>query len=115
MVAPARRAVILIPFPFSDLSQSKLRPAVAIADAGGGDYILCQVTSNPYGDAKAIKLTDSSFESGTLERDSYVRPGKIFTANQALIQSQIGILTTTSFEHIIDGVIGIIRPDQEIL
>ena len=56
MVAPAAGAVVLVPFPFSDLSQAKLRPAVVLADAGRGDWILCQVTSNPYGDARAVPL-----------------------------------------------------------
>jgi mRNA interferase MazF len=56
VVAPAIGAVVLVRFPFSDLSQSKLRPAVVLADAGRGDRILCQVTSKPYGDAQAIEL-----------------------------------------------------------
>jgi len=50
MVAPSAGGIVLVPFPFSDLSQAKLRPAVALAHAGRGDWILCQVTSNPYGD-----------------------------------------------------------------
>ena len=37
MVAPTVGQVILVPLPFSDLSQSKLRPAVVLADAGRGD------------------------------------------------------------------------------
>ena len=55
MVSPAVGKVILVPFPFSDLSQSKLRPAVVLADAGRGDWVLCQVTSNPYGDPSASR------------------------------------------------------------
>ena len=93
MVAPSTRAVILIPFPFSNLTQSKLRPSVVLASVGRGDYVLCQVTSNPYGDQNAVLITDSSFEFGTLRLDSYARPGKLFTANQALFQSEVGILT----------------------
>lgn len=33
MVAPTAGAVVLVSFPFSDLSQAKLRPAVLLADA----------------------------------------------------------------------------------
>ena len=40
MVIPAARAAVLVPFPFSDLSQAKLRPAIVLADAGRGDWIL---------------------------------------------------------------------------
>ena len=54
MVPSAAGAIVLVRFPFSDLSQSKLRPAIALADAGRGDWILCQVTSNPYSDTRAI-------------------------------------------------------------
>ena len=43
--------MVLVRFPFSDLSQSKLRPAVVLANAGRGDQILCQITSKRYGDA----------------------------------------------------------------
>ena len=58
MVTPAAGQIILVPFPFSDLTQAKLRPAVVLADAGRGDWILCQVTSNPYGDANAVGIHD---------------------------------------------------------
>ena len=56
MVALAAGTVVLVPFPFSDLSQSKLRPSIVLADAGREDWILCQVTSNPYGDPRALAL-----------------------------------------------------------
>jgi mRNA interferase MazF len=37
--------VVVIPFPFSDLTQSKRRPALVIAELEGDDLILCQITS----------------------------------------------------------------------
>ena len=46
MVTPSVGEVVLVRFPFSYLSQSKLRPAVCLADAGRGDWLLCQITSN---------------------------------------------------------------------
>ena len=47
MVAPSTGQVVVVPFPFSDLSQFKVRPAVCLANAGRGDWILCQITSSP--------------------------------------------------------------------
>ena len=58
--------VVFVRFPFSDLSASKLRPAVVLARAGGVDWVLCQVTSNPYGDRAAVPLASTSFASGSL-------------------------------------------------
>jgi mRNA interferase MazF len=63
MVTPAAGLVALVPFPFSDLSQAKLRPAVILADAGRDDWILCQVTSNPYSDPQVIVLTGAAMLS----------------------------------------------------
>ncbi len=53
--------VVLVPFSFSNLSRSKLRPAVLLAEVARGDRLLCQVTSTPYGDALAILLDDTAF------------------------------------------------------
>ncbi len=57
MVTPTVGAVVLVPFPFSDLSNSKLRPAVVLADAGRGDFALCQITSNPYADSRSVEIS----------------------------------------------------------
>jgi mRNA interferase MazF len=86
MEAPPAGAVVLISFPFSDLSRSKLRPAVVLARVSRGDFVLCQVTSNPYADPNAVELTEESFREGSLKRVSYARPGKRFTANADLFE-----------------------------
>ena len=54
MGAPAAGSIVLVTFPFSDLSNSKLRPAVVLASADSGDWMLCQITSNPYADSHAV-------------------------------------------------------------
>ena len=109
MVVPSAGSVVLVPFLFSDLSQSKLRPAVVLADAGQGDWILCQVTSSPYSDAKAVRLTNTEFKKGSLRVVSYARPGKLFTANQELLVSEVGVLTESAFERVLGAVIGALR------
>ena len=86
MAAPSIGAVVLVRFPFSDLSETKLRPAVVLAKVGHRDYILSQITSNAYSDAKAIEIRDEHFSHGSLRRISYIRPGKLFTANDSLIR-----------------------------
>jgi mRNA interferase MazF len=109
MVTPSADAVVLVPFPFSDLSQSKLRPAVVLADAGKGDFVLCQITSNTYADARAIELTNASFVTGSLRFVSYARPAKLFTANRSLLVSQVGELTAGSLKQIVDGVVALLQ------
>lgn len=93
MATPAVGSVVLVRFPFSDLSDSKRRPAVVLANVGRGDFVLCQITSQAYGDADALGLDDDHFSSGGLQRTSFARPGKLFTAHESLIVREIGVLT----------------------
>jgi mRNA interferase MazF len=113
MVTPSVGAVILVPFPFSDLSRTKLRPAVVLADVGKSDWILCQITSNPYGDSKAITLTNNSFTQGSLQVTSYARPGKLFTSNSSLMVRQVGSLKSEILKITIGTVIDIFRSGLE--
>ena len=109
MVAPAAGAVVLVRFPFSDLSQTKVRPAVVLANAGRGDCILCQITSKPYGDASAIELSNAAFATGSLRVISYARPAKLFTANHNLITSQVGNLKPDALRSIAKAVASIVN------
>ena len=97
--------VVFVRFPFSDLSASKLRPAVVLARAGGVDWVLCQVTSNPYGDRAAVPLPTTSFASGGLGRESFARPGKLFTASQSLFVKTAGKLTDVSHRELVERVV----------
>lgn len=107
-------AVVLVPFPFSNLSQSKLRPAVVLADADRGDWVLCQITSNPYADMRAVPLTEEDFDEGSLRVDSYARPGKLFTANQELVVRRVGNLKDGSLESLLEAVMRLLRSSTPI-
>jgi len=109
LVLPSAGQVVLVPFPFSDLSRAKLRPAVVLADAGRNDWILCQITSNPYGDSLAIRLVGESFDEGLLRVTSFARPGKLFTANQELMIAKAGTLKIGPFEQIVEAIMSILR------
>lgn len=108
MVTPTAGSVVLVPFPFSDLSQAKLRLAVVLANAGRGDWVLCQITSNPYGDPCLVELTDADFSSGSLRLGSCARPGKLFTANETLMSVQAGKLLDAALRQTIQAVIDLL-------
>ena len=109
MAAPATGSVVLLAFPFSDLSQSKLRPAVVLADAGRGDWVLCQVTSNAYGDPRAVELAATDFANGGLRLTSYARPAKLFTAHESLFTSEAGRLHPAARQRIVSAVVAVLR------
>ena len=109
MVIPSVGTVVLVRFPFSDLSRSKLRPAVVLADTGRGDWVLCQITSQPYTDPLTIEITSSDMVSGSFRKDSYARPGKLFTANSGNMTKQLGELKSEKLEEIIRAVISLLE------
>jgi mRNA interferase MazF len=101
----ATRQKVLLPFPFSDLTASKLRPALVLADAGKGDWVLCQITSNPYADPAAVAITDDDFAQGGLQRVSYARATKLFTAHESLFQRAAGLLKQECHAQVVQVII----------
>jgi len=92
MGAPAVGDVVVVPFPYSDLSGSKRRPAVVVALADRGNVVMCQITSRAYSGASTIGITDESFARGGLSRASFIRVGKLFTGSASLVLATVGQL-----------------------
>ena len=109
MGVPSAGQVVLVPFPFSDLTRTKMRPAVVLAEAGRDDWILRQITSNPYGDTRSITLAAHDFSQGNLRVVSYARPGKLFTANQSLIAQTAGQLNRAAINNLLGAVIHLLQ------
>lgn len=109
MAAFTAGTVVLIHFPFSDLTSVKIRPALVLAKVSTEDLILCQITSNPYSDPSAVKITDKDFTRGTLKIVCYVRPGKLFTCSTDLIRKSIGMLDEKALSDVKAQVISLIR------
>lgn len=101
--------VVVIPFPFSDLTQAKRRPALVIAAPRGDDLILCQITSKAVRDDYAVPLGDDDFETGALRQPSNVRPNRIFTADHHLVLYRIGALGKLKMDTVVEAVVEIIR------
>lgn len=96
--------VIIINFPFSDLSAVKKRPALVIADVGSDDVILAQITSIANKDVYAIELNSEDFSNGSLTKTSFIRPNKLFTADKRTFLQIVGKLTDKKIEEVIDKI-----------
>ncbi len=101
--------VVVVLFPFSDLSQNKRRPALVLAELEGNDLILCQITSKKIGDKYAVQLNHRDFVDGTLKQESNIRPNRIFTADISIISRRVGRLREDKIKEVIDKVIEILN------
>jgi mRNA interferase MazF len=111
MVIPAAGNIIIVPFPFTDLSANKIRPAVVLASAGRKDWVLCQITSNPYNDSRAVMLDAAAYASGALHVTSYARPGKLFTLNEDVMIGKEATLKRDKFNQVLQAVIKLLRSE----
>ncbi len=100
----ARGDVVLVRFPFSDLSQTKRRPALVLAVVEYGDLVLCQITSKHYGDRRAVRLEAADFEKGSLPLTSYARPGRLLTGDPGLIDKSLGSLFESKRMEVVGAV-----------
>jgi mRNA interferase MazF len=101
--------VVVVPFPFSDLSQSKRRPALVVAKLFGEDLILCQITSQSTIDLYAIALDKNDFEEGELKQNSNIRTNRLFTADRQLILYKVGRLKKDKIDTVIAKIIRILQ------
>ena len=109
MEKPVKGDVVVVPFPFSDLSASKKRPALVIAVLTGNDAILCQITSKARFDSYSLALADTHFEKGRLNVPSRIRPNRLFTADESIILYKAGSLREVKINEVEEELFRIIK------
>jgi len=85
--------VILIPFPYSDLSSSKKRPALVLSNnsfnRSSSDLICCLITRNPKKDKWSVSIDEADVEKGSLHFKSKVKPYRIFTTDKSIVLKKL--------------------------
>lgn len=88
----AKGDIVLITFPFTDLSGNKLRPSVILAETNL-DVTVCFITTQTeWREPSDIIINPSSING--LRKISLLRIGKIATIEKTLIKGIMGRLTT---------------------
>ena len=101
--------IIVIDFPFSDLTSYKRRPALILKTPKGEDIIICQITSDSQNKDVEVSVKNNDFSDGGLKRDSYVRIDKITTMRKTRIKYKIGSLKPEKFKAIINKIISFLK------
>jgi mRNA interferase MazF len=86
--------VVVVDYPYTDLSTTKRRPALIVATLPGtSNAIFCQITSQFTYDSSAVTLTDEDFETGALTQPiSNIRPNYLHTLDVSLAIRRVGHL-----------------------
>ena len=96
-----KNKIVLVPFPFDDLTDSKVRPALCLTDTiSNYDHIVISFITSQLPKANEstdlpIFTTDMDFKQTGLKVDSAIRLHRLVTIPKYLIQRQLGILPTS--------------------
>ena len=100
-----QRDIVLIPFPYTDLTGSKKRPALIISNEKinkDQDRICCLVTRKQH--KNYLEITKSSFYEGSLPFKSFVKPQRIFTINEKIIIKKLCRMNNKLHDNVINKI-----------
>ncbi|MDP3975591.1 MAG: type II toxin-antitoxin system PemK/MazF family toxin [bacterium] len=103
-------AVVIVPFPHSDLSTPKVRPAIVISNKNlKGDDVLLVGLSSKKGGTQSIRVSENDLSKGKLPLTSYAKTGKITYIHKKLIRQVVAYLRPEKLHEMIASVWSIIK------
>jgi len=96
-----RKKIVIFPFPFTDLSDSKKRPCLVLKDYGHEDLLLALITTQKRKDEYSINFNDNDLGSGRIFHESVIRTNRLFTGSKNYITKEIAVLKDEKFEEVI--------------
>jgi mRNA interferase MazF len=103
-----RGEVVIVPFPFSNLTGNKKRPALILIDLPGPDAVLAAITSTGK-DPNTIALTPQDFKKGRLDHPSFIHPTKLFTFQKSLIGRIAGDITLLKWKEVVAKIVSLLN------
>ena len=99
-----QKEIVLLSYPFSNLEETKVRPAVVISNNffnnNSDDFIAVPITSIIKEDSYSVMIGQNDLDFGKLLKESRIRVDKIFTVEKNLIIMKIGVINNKTFENI---------------
>ncbi len=108
-----QRELVWVRFPFSNLTDSKVRPAVVVSNTiynrAHLDIIVCALTSNLEKQDYSIPISNENLSSGTLPIKSRIRADNILLIEKTLVVRPFARLDTQTFDALASEIAKLIR------
>ena len=107
--------IVLVPFPFTDLSATKQRPALVLSperlNKARLDLVVVAVTSQVPSTLRGdeVLLSEADLQSAGLPRRSIIKLGKIFTIHQGLVRRKLGRIPQSTLEEVLQKLLESLR------
>jgi mRNA interferase MazF len=99
--------VVLVSFPFTDLTSTKRRPAVVVSpdtfNARNEDVVLVAVTSQITREVATVLLRQRDVVDGVLPKESVARLAKLFTLHSSLVVKRLCRLKSEKRDELLRG------------
>lgn len=90
--------IVLIPFPFTDLTAQKKRPILIISDVDDNNDFIALAIASKQKENNVVHLTNQQLITGILPKESWVRTDKVFTFNASLILFSLAVAKLETVE-----------------
>lgn len=97
--------IVVIPFPYTDLTHVKRRPALVLKGFDRAELVLAQINSRNPDDAYHVFVNEKDFVDGALFQPSFIRYNHIFTFDETLILYKIASLKSKKMKQVIDALV----------
>jgi len=92
--------IVLVKFPFTNLSKSKKRPVLIIKNQNELNDIVCfQITSNS-NESNLLKITHDDLLNSSLALDSYIKYDKCFTLSTDIVDKKIATVNKDLLDNL---------------
>lgn len=98
--------IVVVAFPYTNLRDSKKRPALVLADAGPEDWVVCRISRSHPG-RREIALAARDLSAGRLDYASWVHPDHLITLDEKIFERTVGRLTPAKTAEILTAVRGL--------
>ena len=99
-----QREVVLVPFPYSDMTSTKKRPVLIVSNDDYNhnhkDVIVCVITSIAHNDKYSIQLKEINLEYGLLPEDSIIKVHKLFTIDKSKIIKKFSVINKDYYNQV---------------
>ena len=96
--------ILLVPFPFSDLSSIKQRPVLVLSKKQDNleceDIITCGITSNLKDERHSVLIENSNLIQGQFPAKSRIKVDKLFTLSKDIIRKKISRINKETFKKV---------------
>ena len=100
--------IVLVKFPFSDLLNFKVRPAVVLKDQKQ-DLLLVPVSSNIVGDQPNKQIQETDLSGAKLPVQSVVRYTKMFTLNKGIVYKKVSMLQDDFVSSMMEDIVAYLK------